>query len=106
MVEIAEKLEIVEQQAEATPKTLVDVYEGVARAHPKSDTLNYKLDGAWHSMSADEMLRRARRIALGLYSLGIRKGDRVALFSESRVEWVLADQGCAFAGAISVPIYP
>src|SRR6266446_5553446 len=106
MVEIAEKLEMAEPHADAGPTTLVDIYEGVARNHPKPDTLNYKRDGAWHSMSAGEMLRRARSIALGLYSLGIRKGDRVALLSESRVEWVLADQGCIFAGAVGVPIYP
>jgi len=106
MVEIAEKLEMAEPHADAGPTTLVDIYEGLARNHPKPDTLNYKRDGAWHSMSAGEMLRRARSIALGLYSLGIRKGDRVALLSESRVEWVLADQGCIFAGAVGVPIYP
>jgi long-chain acyl-CoA synthetase len=85
---------------------LVEVYEHVARVHQKPDTLNYKRDGAWHSISADEMLRRARGIALGLYSLGVRKDDRIAMLSESRVEWVLADQGCIFAGAICVPIYP
>ena len=106
MVETAEKLEMAEPHADAGPTTLVDIYEGLARNHPKPDTLNYKRDGAWHSMSAGEMLRRARSIALGLYSLGIRKGDRVALLSESRVEWVLADQGCIFAGAVGVPIYP
>jgi long-chain acyl-CoA synthetase len=88
------------------PSTLVDVYERVAAVHQKPDTLNYKRDGAWHSIPADEMLRRDRWIALGLYSLGVRKGDRVALLSESRVEWVLADQACIFAGAVTVPIYP
>ena len=106
MVEIAEKLEMVEARADSKPATLVEIYEGVARTHPKADTLNYKRDGAWYSMSAAEMLRHARSIALGLYSLGIRRGDRVALLSESRVEWVLADQGCIFAGAVGVPIYP
>ena len=52
------------------------------------------------------MLERARNIALGLYSLGVRKGDRVALLSDSRAEWVLSDQGCIFAGAVTVPVYP
>jgi len=52
------------------------------------------------------MLRRAKETALGLHSLGVRQGDRVAIVSESCVEWVLADQGCLFAGAITVPIYP
>jgi len=37
------------------------------------------------------MLTRARRIAAGLYSLGVRKGDRGALLSESRPEWTLTD---------------
>ncbi len=88
------------------PRTLVEVYEQAVRRFPRHDTLNYKADGAWRPISADVMLARSRRIALGLYSLGLRRSDRVALLSESRVEWVLADQGCIFAGAVSVPIYP
>src|SRR5258706_2557291 len=88
------------------PQTLVEVYERAVRRFPKRDTLNYKIDGAWQPISADAMLQRSRRIALGLYSLGVRKGDHVALLSESRVEWVLSDQGCVFAGAVSVPVYP
>jgi long-chain acyl-CoA synthetase len=88
------------------PTTLPEMYERVARDYPKTDTLNYKRDGAWHSLSAADMLRRAKDIAAGLHSLGVRKGDRVAIVSESCVEWVLADQGSLFAGAITVPIYP
>ncbi len=88
------------------PTTLVEIYEAVLRNHPKPNNLNYKRDGAWQALSAADMLSRARRIALGLYSLGLRQGDRVALLSESCVEWVLADQGCILMGAITVPIYP
>src|SRR5712691_12009487 len=109
MVETRDKLKFVEHRAPLSadePTTLVEVYERLVRLHPQPDTLNYKRDGAWHSISANEMLARARRIALGLYSLGVRKDDRVALLSESRIEWVLADQGCIFAGAVGVPIYP
>lgn len=88
------------------PKTLVEVYQEAVRRFPKPNTLNYKRNRVWQPISADEMLRRGRRIALGLYLLGVRKGDRVALLSESCAEWVLADQGCTYAGAISVPVYP
>jgi long-chain acyl-CoA synthetase len=88
------------------PQTLVEVYERAVRRYPKPDTLNYKSNGAWRTISANEMQQRARWIALGLHSLGVRRGDRVALLSESRVEWVLADQGCMFVGAVSVPVYP
>ena len=91
---------------EGEPATLVEVFEHVARVHPRPDTLNYKHDGRWISISAAEMLKRVRCIAAGLYSLGVRRSDRVAILSESRPEWVLTDAGCMFATAINVPIYP
>jgi len=87
------------------PVTLVDVFNQVARAHKRPDTLNYKSDGQWISMSSDELLARAKRIAAGLHAIGVRRGDRIALLSESRVEWTLTDAGSIFAGAIDVPIY-
>jgi long-chain acyl-CoA synthetase len=88
------------------PTTLPEVYERVLRDYPKPDTLNYKRDGVWHSIPSADMLRRAKAIAMGLNSQGVRHGDRVAIISESCIEWVLADQGCLFAGAVTVPIYP
>lgn len=88
------------------PTTLVEVFEFVARVHQRTDTLNYKRAGRWISISSDEMLSRARQIAGGLNSSGVKPGDRVALLSESRPEWTLTDAGCMFAGVIDVPIYP
>ncbi len=44
-------------------------------------------------------------LAAGFYSLGIRKGDRVALHSENSAEWLIADQALLSLGAVSVPIY-
>lgn len=88
------------------PRTLIEVFEHAVRIHNRPDALNYKRDGRWLSISSDEMLKRIRHIAGGLYSLGVRRGDRVAILSDSRVEWTLADAACIFAGAIDVPIYP
>jgi len=88
------------------PTTLVEVFEFAARLHPKPNTLNYKKDERWQAISAAEMLERIRRLAAGLYAIGVRHGDRVALLSESRVEWTLVDGACQFAGAIDVPVYP
>ena len=88
------------------PATLVDVFNLVARAHKRPDTLNYKSGDRWIPISSDEMLQRAKLIAAGLHALGVRRGDRVALLSDSRVEWTLTDAGSIFAGTIDVPIYP
>jgi len=88
------------------PTTLIDVFTRAARLHNRPDALNYKSGGRWISISSDEMLARAKHVAAGLYAIGIRHGDRVALLSDSRVEWTLADAGCLFAAAVDVPIYP
>ena len=88
------------------PATLVEVFNGIARKHKRPDTLNYKRDGQWVSMSSAEMLERMKHIAAGLHAIGVHLGERVALLSESRVEWTLTDGGSIFAGAIDVPIYP
>src|SRR5258705_8113267 len=91
---------------EGEPRTLVEVFEYVARVHPRPDTLSYKRDGRWVAIPAADMLKRVHSIAAGLHSLGVRRGDRVAILSESRPEWVLTDAACMFATAIDVPIYP
>jgi long-chain acyl-CoA synthetase len=88
------------------PHTLIDVFKRAARMHNRPDALNFKNGGRWIAISSDEMLARAKHIAAGLHAIGIRHGDRVALLSDSRVEWTLADAGCLFASAVDVPIYP
>ncbi len=88
------------------PATLVDVFNRVARAHKRPDTLNYKSGDRWKSLSSAEILQRATLIAAGLHALGVKPGDRVALLSESRVEWTLTDAGSIFARTVDVPIYP
>jgi len=88
------------------PTTLIEMYQQVVREHPKPDTLNYKDGADWRAISASEMLERAGNIAAGLHSLGVRQGDRIAIIADSRLEWVLADQGCILIGAVTVPIYP
>jgi long-chain acyl-CoA synthetase len=88
------------------PATLIDVFLRAVHVHRRPDALNYKTGGQWVPMSSDEMLERVKDIAAGLHAIGIRHGDRVALLSDSRVEWTLADAGCLFASAVDVPIYP
>jgi long-chain acyl-CoA synthetase len=64
-----------------------------------------KRDGRYRPMSWAEAARRVRLLAQGLKSLGIDRGDRIALVSENRPEWVLADFAIMSAGAITVPAY-
>jgi long-chain acyl-CoA synthetase len=56
-------------------------------------------------VSYREALARARAAARGLAALGIEPGDRVALLSENRPEWALADYACLLSGVVDVPVY-
>jgi long-chain acyl-CoA synthetase len=91
---------------EDEPQTLADVFERAVRDSSKPDMLNYKREGHWRSISSEEFLRRARHVALGLYALGVRHGERVSILSENCPEWTLADAACQLSGVIDVPVYP
>jgi long-chain acyl-CoA synthetase len=91
---------------EGEPSTLVEMLEQAVKSYARPNLLNHKKDGVWHSISSEDVLERSRRIALGLYSLGVKRGDRVAILSDNCPEWTLSDAGSLFAGIVDVPIYP
>jgi len=65
----------------------------------------YKEAGRWKSISSRELYRRVSGVARGLVACGIRRGDRVAILSENRPEWSIADFAALMIGAVTVPIY-
>ena len=77
----------------------------LCRERGKAEVQRYKQDGAWHSISGEQFYRRVARLALTLQELGVRPGDRVALLSENRPEWSMADLAIMSSGAITVPLY-
>src|SRR5215213_292827 len=87
------------------PQTLAELFVQAIEKCPRKDALNYKTDGEWRAISSQEMLSRIENIALGLYALGIRRGDRAALLAPNSPEWTLTDAGCQFSGVIDVPVY-
>lgn len=87
------------------PRTLPELFTKAAAKFGRPDAFRHKVGDEWASISSDEMLSRARSVALGLYSLGLRKGDRAAILAANSPSWTIADAGCQFAGIIDVPIY-
>src|SRR5690606_38702763 len=63
-------------------------------------------DGRVEAFSSQELFDRVRDLSLGLSCCGVGKGDRVAILSETRTEWLLTDLAILTAGAVTVPIYP
>src|SRR5947199_873035 len=79
----------------------------LTRAEAKGDKpfLWAKRDGEWRSTSWREAARQVAALAASLKRIGLEPGDRVALVSENRPEWLIADLGIMAAGCITVPTY-
>ncbi len=67
--------------------------------------LRYKRNGLYHDLSWNDYRRASDEAAAGLVALGLRPGDRVAVLSENRVEWLMADIATLAAGAVNVPMH-
>jgi long-chain acyl-CoA synthetase len=86
--------------------TLNQLFFDAVERYDRPDALLFKAGGKWRPISHRLLAERARRVALGLRSLGVRRGDRVAILAENRPEWAIVDYGCLTGGYTDVPIYP
>ncbi|HXG00653.1 MAG TPA: AMP-binding protein, partial [Bacteroidota bacterium] len=87
------------------PATLNELLDYHHAHYARPGQLNYKVAGRWVGFSSDEILLHVRRRALGLYHLGVRKGDHVGLLAENSPEWVMCDYAVLANGAATVPLY-
>ncbi len=87
--------------------TLTQLFFDSITRHNRADALRYRVaPNVWKVISHAEILERVRHISLALHLLGVRRGDRVAILSENRPEWAIADWACLTGGMTDVPIYP
>jgi len=85
--------------------TLSRLFLHTCRTHKKPDRMMFKKDGAWKFLSTGEFEASVRQLSLGFQALGLKPGDKVALLSENRPEWVMTDLAVLSAGGVTVPIY-
>ena len=88
------------------PTRSFDVLAYQIATAPKADAFTAKHDGTWTPLSSQQMQDSANLVSLGLLALGLSHGDRVAIISMNRPEWMMADFGIAQIGGVSVPMYP
>ena len=90
----------------STPNTLNRLFFDAVARHDKPDALQVKKGGVYQPISSRLLADQVRQVALGLQEMGITRGDRVAILSENRPEWALADYAALTSGLTDVPIYP
>jgi long-chain acyl-CoA synthetase len=81
--------------------------QNASRFHDRS-ALKFRKMGsaAFVTLTYADYYQRALMAARGLMKMGVKRGERVAILSENRAGWVIADMGILCAGGVTVPIYP
>jgi long-chain acyl-CoA synthetase len=87
------------------PKTLNDIYATTASID-RPAIMKYKSGDKWIDVTVPEFRDSVHGLAYALHDLGVKAGDRVAILSENRPEWTIADFAILCASAVSVPVYP
>lgn len=86
--------------------TLNRVFQDSVKKFAHSQALSCKVAGEYKALTYQEMSAKVRAFASGLLALGAKRGDRIALLSENRPEWAIADIGIMHIGAVNVAIFP
>ncbi|MDH3253445.1 MAG: long-chain fatty acid--CoA ligase [Acidobacteriota bacterium] len=78
----------------------------IAAGHDKAECLMHKVDGTYVSIPTSELVENVHRLATALETMGVKRGDRVALMAENGPHWPAIDFATLAMGAVLVPIYP
>ncbi|MBK9062657.1 MAG: long-chain fatty acid--CoA ligase [Acidobacteria bacterium] len=87
-------------------RSITDLFLARVAATPDAPAFLHPAEGTWRTLSWRETASRVRDLACGLLSLGLAPGDRVAIVSSTRLEWILADLAIGCAGGVTATVYP
>ncbi|MGK9368215.1 AMP-dependent synthetase/ligase [Melioribacter sp. Ez-97] len=85
-------------------RTIINMFETSVSKFGANVFLKESKNGKYEALTYEEAKKYVYNFAAGLISLGINKGDRLALISEGRNYWVISELGILYAGAVNVPI--
>ena len=85
--------------------TINQMIQNTIQQHGSETALSHKLDKEYQDISYATLAERIKDFCLGLTELGLQKGDRVALLSENRPEWAIADLAILAGGGVTVPMF-
>jgi len=86
-------------------ETLLTYFQKHVKEEPHRVALRHKDYGIWHDVTWAQYGEKVKHVAIGLMSLGLKKGECVCIISENRPEWVYADFGIMSAGGVTAGVY-
>lgn len=87
------------------PKSVYELFQNTVAARADKVAAQYKKGGAWRDVTWRELDDLSKQVAAGLVELGVEAKQHVAIISNTRLEWIIADLGVLASGAATVPIY-
>ncbi|MEM9545382.1 MAG: long-chain fatty acid--CoA ligase [Bacteroidota bacterium] len=88
-------------------KRLFDYIERQQSKYPQEKAFGRKEGNGWKFWSTEDLIDQAHKLASGLISLGIKKGDKVSMVAyKNRPEWYIVDLATQYLGVVNVPLYP
>jgi long-chain acyl-CoA synthetase len=87
-------------------QSVFELLRAVVEKNGDRPAYRFKRGGTWHDVSWNEHLAMVRAVAKALMALGVKKGDRVNILGQTRLEWVQSDFGIGACGGVTVGIYP
>ena len=90
-------------------KTIPDLYNHLVEEHgptAERSAFRHKVDGVYTDITFKQFKQETELLAMGLASLGVKRGDKVAIIGENRPEWVYSDMAIMGLGGVDVPLYP
>src|SRR5579862_5327674 len=87
-------------------RTTPELWRDAVRDAPDQPAYLEETADGWRPVSWDEASDRVSALAQGLLARGVRHGDRVAVLSRTRLEWILLDWAVMSIGAVVVGLYP
>ena len=88
------------------PTTLTRLFFDAVEGFDRPNAMQVKVGGAYQPISHRTLATRVRHTAFGLRALGVPRDGVIAILSENRPEWPIADYACLTARYLDVPIYP
>jgi long-chain acyl-CoA synthetase len=85
-------------------KALTHLFEECVSKYPDNPLMWEKTTDKFEATTYKQIREKVYQFAAGLIAMGVNKGDRIALLSEGRNDWVISELGILYAGAVNVPL--
>ena len=85
-------------------KTIIDLFEQSVNKYSSNTFLWEKKTSKFEPLTYEETRKKVYRLAAGLISAGVKPGEKAALLSEGRNDWIIGELGILFTGAVNVPL--